>query len=133
MHSLALRYTLYRRRWSPIIPLTLTSSHRSIQAEGYLDSGAFYSVFRLELLIRLGLQPRQGKTRYLVVGDGSFIPVHIFKLSVEMVGERFIAEIAFSDRLGVGFNLIGRRGIFDHFDEIIFRERLREVEFRRRA
>ena len=119
MHSLAVRYTLYRRRWSPIVPLTLTSSQRSIQAEGYLDSGAFYSVFRLELLIRLGLQPRQGKARYLVVGDGSFIPVHIFKLSVEMVGERFVAEMAFSDRLGVGFNLIGRKGIFDHFDEII--------------
>ena len=133
MHSLAVRYTLYRRRWSPIVPLTLTSSQRSIQAEGYLDSGAFYSVFRLELLIQLGLQPRQGKTRYLVVGDGSFIPVHIFKLSVEMLGERFVAEMAFSDRLGVGFNLIGRKGIFDHFDEIIFRERRREVEFRRRA
>ena len=133
MHSLAVRYTLYRRRWSPIVPLTLTSSQRSIQAEGYLDSGAFYSVFRLELLIHLGLQPRQGKTRYLVVGDGSFIPVHIFKLSVEMLGERFVAEMAFSDRLGVGFNLIGRKGIFDHFDEIIFRERRREVEFRRRA
>ena len=103
MHSLAVRYTLYRRRWSPIVPLTLTSSQRSIQAEGYLDSGAFYSVFRLELLIQLGLQPRHGKTRYLVVGDGSFIPVHIFKLSVEMLGERFVAERAFSDRLGVGF------------------------------
>ena len=100
MHSLAVRYTLYRRRWSPIVPLTLTSSQRSIQAEGYLDSGAFDSVFRLELLIQLGLQPRQGKTRYLVVGDGSFIPVHIFKLSVEMLGERFVAEMAFSDRWG---------------------------------
>jgi hypothetical protein len=50
-----------------------------------------------------------------------------------MLGERFVAEMAFSDRLGVGFNLIGRKDIFDHFDEIIFRERRREVEFRRRA
>jgi hypothetical protein len=69
----------------------------------------------------------------MVVGDGGFIPVHIFKLSVEIVGERFTAEIAFSDRLGVGLNLIGRKGIFDHFDEIVFRERRREVEFRRRV
>jgi hypothetical protein len=131
--SLTIRYTLYRRRWSPLIPLTLSSSQRSIQAEGYLDSGAFYSVFRLEFLPRLGLQPRQGKRRFLVVGDGSFIPVHIFKLTVEMVGERFTADIAFSDRLGVGFNLIGRKSIFDHFDEIVFRERRREVEFRRQG
>jgi hypothetical protein len=115
----------------PIVAITLTSSRRSVQADGYVDSGAFYSVFQLELLIRLGLQPRQGKARYMVVGDGSFIPVYIFKLSVEIAGERFISEIAFSDRLGVGFNLIGRRGIFEHFDEIIFRERRREVEFRR--
>ena len=131
MQSLAVRYTLYRRRWAPIIPLTLTSRHRSVQADGYLDSGAFYSVVRLELLTRLGLQPRQGKARYLVVGHGSFIPVYVFKLSVEIGGERLIADVAFSDRLGVGFNLIGRRGIFEHFDEIIFRERRREVEFRR--
>jgi len=67
----------------------------------------------------------------MVVGDGSFIPVHIFKLSVEMIGEHFIADIAFSDRLGVGFNLIGRKGIFDYFDEVIFREQQRQVEFRR--
>jgi len=132
MHSLAVHYTLYRRRWSPIIPLTLRCSHRSVQADGYLDSGAFYSVFRLELLLRLGLQPRQGKARYMVVGDGSFIPVSIFKLSVQIAGERFISDIAFSDRLGVGFNLIGRKGIFEHFDEIIFRERRREVELRPR-
>ena len=113
-----------------MVPLTLTSGHRSVQAEGYLDSGALYSVFRLELLRRLGLEPQQGKRRYLVVGDGSFIPVSIFKLWIEIVGERFVAEIAFSDRLGIGFNLIGRKGIFEHFAEIIFRERRREVEFR---
>jgi hypothetical protein len=133
MPPLTIRYSLYRRRWSPLVPLTLISSQRSIQSEGYLDSGAFYSVFRLELLSRLGLQPRQGKARYMVVADGSFIPVHIFRLPVEMVGQRFITEIAFSDRLGVGFNVIGRKGIFEHFEEIIFRERRREVEFRRSA
>ena len=131
MHSLAVRYTLYRRRWTPIVPLTLTSSHQTVQLEGYPDSGAFYSVFRLEFLADLGLQPRQGKARYMVVGDGSFIPVYLFKLWVEIAGERFIADIAFSDRLGVGFNLIGRRGVFEHFNEVIFRERRREVEFRR--
>jgi len=39
-----------------------------------------------------------------------------------------ITEVAFSDRLNIGFNLLGRKDIFEGFDEVIFRETQREVE-----
>jgi len=65
-----------------------------------------------------------------VVADGSFIPAKIVKVPVEIGGRRKIAEIAFSDRLNIGFNLLGRKDIFETFDEVIFRESSREVELR---
>jgi hypothetical protein len=45
-------------------------------------------------------------------------------------GSRRLAEVAFSDRLNVGFNLLGTKDVFDGFDEVFFRESQREVELR---
>jgi hypothetical protein len=65
-----------------------------------------------------------------VVADGSFIPAKIVKVPIEIGGKRKIAEVAFSDRLNIGFILLGRKDIFEAFDEVIFREFRREVELR---
>jgi hypothetical protein len=65
-----------------------------------------------------------------VVADGSFIPAKIVKVPIEIGGRRKIAEIAFSDRLNIGFNLLGRKDIFEAFNEVIFRESSRQVELR---
>lgn len=114
----------------PLVTIKLNSQFASILVDGYLDSGAFYSVFQQSLIQDLRLNLKYAKKRFLVTGAGSFIPVNIFKLPVELGGNRFIAEVGFSDRLRVGFNLIGRKGIFENFEEIIFREKAREIEFR---
>ena len=39
-----------------------------------------------------------------------------------------IAPIGFSERLGVGFNILGRRGIFDEF-QVCFNDHARRVTF----
>ena len=65
-----------------------------------------------------------------IVGDGSFIPGYVFKIPLQIGEYKFISEVAFSDKLNVGFNLLGRKKIFEQFDEIIFREKKQEVEFR---
>lgn len=65
-----------------------------------------------------------------IVADGSFIPAGLVKLPIEIGGRRTIAEVAFSDRLNIGFNLLGKKDIFEGFDEVIFREARREVELR---
>lgn len=130
MHSVKVKYVLFQRRWMPLITMKLNSQNSSVLVDGYLDSGAFYSVFQLSLTKTLSLELKYAKKRYLVTAKGGLIPVHIFKLPIELAEHSFIAEIGFSDRLGVGFNIMGRKSIFENFDEIIFREKLREVEFR---
>lgn len=102
----------------------------SVRSEAYLDSGAFYSIFKVGVAAELGVDLSRAKERMFVVADGSFIPAKLVKLPVELVGKRKIAEVAFSDRLNIGFNLLGRKDIFESFDEVIFRESRREIELR---
>ncbi len=130
MHSVTLRYKLLYKRWMPIIPVVLNWRGVSVRSEGYLDSGAFYSIFKMSVAAELGLDLSRAKERMFVVADGSFIPAKLIKLPIEIGGRRRIAEVAFSDRLNIGFNLLGRKDIFEGFDEVIFREARREVEMR---
>ncbi|MBI2089488.1 MAG: hypothetical protein HYT78_12230 [Deltaproteobacteria bacterium] len=130
MHSVIIRYQLLHRRWLPIIPVLLRWRGVSVRSEAYLDSGAFYSIFKVGVAAELGVDLSRAKERMFVVADGSFIPAKLVKLPVELVGKRKIAEVAFSDRLNIGFNLLGRKDIFESFDEVIFRESRREIELR---
>ena len=130
MHSVILHYKLLYKRWLPIIPVLFTWRGSSLRSEAYLDSGAFYSIFKIGVAAQLGLNLSRSKERMFVVADGSFIPAKIVKVPLEIAGRRKITEVAFSDRLNIGFNLLGRKGIFEAFDEIIFREARREIELR---
>ena len=114
----------------PIIPLTLYGKDISLKVEAYVDSGAFYSIFNSVILKELQLDYKQGKDRMFIVGDGSFIPAKVFKIPIQIGEIKFISEIAFSDKLNIGFNLLGRKGIFEQFDEVIFREKKQEIEFK---
>ncbi|HEY5599513.1 MAG TPA: hypothetical protein VIK48_02380 [Candidatus Manganitrophaceae bacterium] len=114
----------------PIIPVLLKWRTVSVQSEAYLDSGAFYSIFKISVAAELGIDLSRAKERMFVVADGSFIPAKLVKLPVEVGGRRKIAEVAFSDRLNIGFNLLGRKDIFESFDEVIFRESRKEIELR---
>jgi hypothetical protein len=49
------------------------------------------------------------------VGDGGLIPAYLHNLTVQLGAEKFVAPLGFSERLGVGFNLLGRTGVFDRF------------------
>jgi predicted aspartyl protease len=130
VHSVIFRYQLLQRGWLPIIPLVLSWRRASVRSEAYLDSGAFYSIFKTGLAAQLGLDLSRAKDRMFIVADGSFIPAKIVKVPIEIGGRRKIAEIAFSDRLNIGFNLLSRKDIFEAFNEVIFRESSRQVELR---
>jgi len=84
MHSVVLRYKLLYRRWLPIIPVVLFWRRRSFQSEAYLDSGAFYSIFKISVAAELGLDLSGAKERMFVVADGSFIPAKLVKLPIEI-------------------------------------------------
>ncbi len=57
----------------------------------------------------------------MTVGDGDAMPVLVYKLKVRFAEHAFKAEIGFSDKLGVGFNIVGRASFFQRF-KICFNE-----------
>ena len=64
----------------------------------------------------------------IVVGDGSFIPTYFHNLIIQIDQWEVTAPVGFSERLGVGFNLLGRSGIFNQF-QVCFNDRTRKVTF----
>jgi len=116
MRSVSFPYLEYRGRKAPIVPIALKVNGEWKQTTAYVDSGATYSIFKAEEADRLGLKIKSGKKDFVVVGDGSFIPIYLHLLTVKIGDEELKAAIAFSYNLGVGFNLLGRKDIFEHFD-----------------
>ncbi len=70
----------------------------------------------------MGLDYQTGRRVFLQVGDGSFIPVYLHDLEVQIGSYRLKVPMGFSDKLGIRFNLLGRTGIFPHFT-VCFNER----------
>jgi hypothetical protein len=66
----------------------------------------------------------------VVVGDGSFLPVYLHNLSMQIGDWHNQAPIGFSERLGVGFNVLGRTGVFNQF-QVCFNDRTRRVTFQK--
>ncbi|MEK6852489.1 MAG: hypothetical protein AABX59_01290, partial [Nanoarchaeota archaeon] len=50
-----------------------------------------------------------------IVGSGELIPVYLHNVSVRFAGKQFNATIGFSKRLGVEFNILGRKDFFERF------------------
>lgn len=113
-----------------MIPVTLSYRLQAVRVEAYVDSGAFYSVFNTEVAQSLSLNPKLGKKIFFTVGDGKKIEAWILKIPLGIGEESFPCEIAFSDELKVGFNLLGRKGIFEYFEEVVFQERKRKILFK---
>lgn len=65
----------------------------------------------------------------MVVGDGNVLIAYLHKVLVSTAGKEFIATIGFSKGLGVGFYIIGRKGIFDNF-VVCFNEKEKQIEFK---
>jgi hypothetical protein len=93
-----------------------------------VDSGAAYSVFGAEDGIAIGLDLTKGLRRYVVVGDGGLLSAAFFRLS-ELIGDvEFQAEIGFAEKLGIGFNLLGRKDVFEKF-QVCFSDANRVLSF----
>jgi len=123
-------YTKYRDMMVPMIPIKMKGQDRWFEFWAFVDSGATYSIFASKEAEGLGIEIKQGKRTMVVVGDGSYIPVYLFKIPVSIGEIELTAEIGFSERLGVGFNLLGRKDIFDLF-RVCFSDREEKVTFQK--
>lgn len=123
-------YLKEEEKFSPIIPIKLEGRDGWVTFNAYVDSGATYSIFRAEIASEiLGIEIDKGKRLYVAVGDGSLITVYLHKIMIDLAGKVFKATIGFSKQLGIGFNIIGRKDIFDSFI-ITFNEKEKYVEFK---
>ena len=132
MRPITFRYLRYKGVPAPIIPVALRGPHGWQRVLAYVDSGASYSILSTRVAEEMGLRAERGHAIYVLVGDGSAIPVYLHRLPLRIGPIELTAPIGFSPRLGVGFNLLGRQDIFTHFD-ITFSDATRRVIFRPRS
>ncbi len=117
-------YTRHKGYLMPIIPISITSHKLWV----FVDSGATFSILTVDDAERIGIDWQGGRRQMIVVGDGSYIPTFIHDLAIQIGTSQITAPIGFSERLGVGFNLLGRSGVFDQF-QVCFNDRTRRVTF----
>ncbi len=115
MSSIIFRYGIYQNISIPIIPIKLRNNNTWHEVWVYADSGATYSILKSQEAERLGIDIYSGKKQMITVGDGSLIPIYLHRLRVNLNDYEFEANIGFSDRLGIGFNILGRKDFFEEF------------------
>jgi predicted aspartyl protease len=108
----------------PIVPISIKGHKLWV----FVDSGATFSMLSVDEATRIGIDWQRGRRQMIVVGDGSYIPTFIHDLPVQIGDMQITAPIGFSERLGVGFNLLGRAGVFTKF-EVCFNDHDRKVTF----
>jgi hypothetical protein len=119
-------YTFHKGYLLPIIPITLLNEKVWV----YVDSGAVFSILHARTAERMAINIRDGRLQMVVVGDGSYIPTYLHDLTLRIGEFEIVAPIGLSERLGVGFNILGRKGIFDQF-QVCFNDHTRKVTFQK--
>jgi len=114
----------------PHVPVSLINGTQRIRVLPLLDSGADFSIFYKSDAIRLGLDWESGDETTFNNADGNSFLVKKFKISIEIEGVViFPAEIFFMENAKNSMPLLGRKGVFEHF-EIVIREKEKVVELR---
>ena len=102
-------------RYAPIVYLQVWTGNRWLYLQAYVDSGASWSVFHLDVAQLIGIKLNRAKRRYIALGNGSVLPIYLHKIKVRFAGVEFNVPAGFSDALHMGFNLMGRAGFFTRF------------------
>lgn len=116
MFSYTFPYLKHEEYYIPSIPVRLMLGGIWQRVLAYVDSGAAYSIFDSVIMTSLQLPYQKAQRVSVLVGDGNLLPVYLHRLRVSIGEESFFAPIGFSDKLRIGFNLLGRAGIFNRFD-----------------
>jgi len=114
-------------RFLPIVPIEVKGKEW-VSYDAYVDSGAGYSIFHSDVAEDLEISLEDGDKVYITVGDGSQIITYLHKILVRVADQKFKVTIGFSERLGIGFNIIGQEDIFDRF-KICFDRSKKVIEF----
>lgn len=124
MSAVEFPYVLHKGYLMPIIPVII-NGHK---VWTFVDSGATFTILAAKEAEDIGIDWQKGRRQMIVVGDGSFIPVYLHNLSLHIGNIKIKSPIGFSEKLGVGFNILGRKGIFEHF-RVCFSDKERKIVF----
>lgn len=117
MKTYSFEYQSFLNKKLPIIPLTLIQNEKELNIDAFIDTGATYSIFHSKFAEILEIDFEKGGLINITIGDGSSIPVFLHTLTMQIGEDKFEAKVGFSNKLGIGFNLLGR---FDVFDKAVF-------------
>ncbi len=112
--------------YAPIVYLKVWTGNRWLYLQAYVDSGASWSVFHVDVAKLLGINLNKAKRRYVALGNGSVLPIYLQRIKVRFAGVEFVVPAGFSDALHMGFNLMGRAGFFNRFS-MSFNDRARRL------
>jgi len=101
--------------YAPIVYLQGWTGNRWLYLQAYVDSGASWSIFHLDVAQLLGVPLKKVTRRYMSLGNGNVLPIYLTRIRVRFASQEFTVPAGFSDALRMGFNLLGRAGFFDRF------------------
>lgn len=106
------KYAHVRGQLHPMLRFALSRNGKTATVEAYVDTGAAFSLFSPDEAEKLDINYRSGRLRWVQGVGGVFVPTYLHRLRIIIGRFSFKATVGFSDRIGVGFNLIGRKDIF---------------------
>ena len=128
MRTIEFPYTPYKGIFVPAIPLQLKGGGQWFDLWAFVDSGATYSIFKSKEALSMNIDLSNAVQRYIVVGDGGFIPASFVELPIRIGEVDLLVEVGFSEKLGIGFNLLGRKNIFEKF-MVCFSDKRKIISF----
>lgn len=127
MRRIVFPYARLGTDFHPIVSLGIHLAGSWRTAFAYVDSGAAYTVLSTTL-VPAGFDYRSGKESRSHSATGHPLSLFIHDIEIQVGPNRFEAPVAFSPDLHVGFNLLGRNGIFDRY-RVEFNESKHIVSF----
>jgi predicted aspartyl protease len=115
----------------PLCDVQVLGPRGRARVTSVLDTGAVYSVFPARVAEDVGL-PLPKSPNFTIQYGGSVTFGRRIRGHIELEQRRLDTEIVFVERLDLPYGLLGRRGIFSRFNEVVFLEKVRtpRVELR---
>ena len=114
MREFDIPYVQFKGRFLPIVNIAIKGKFwQGLQV--FVDSGASFSMIHSSIADAIGIEIEEGKLVYVTVGDGGEIPVYVHHMPVRLKDIEFEADVGFSEKLGIGFNILGRKDLFERF------------------
>lgn len=128
MSAIEFPYIFHRGFYVPIIPIKLRIGDRWLERWTFVDSGATFSLLHPKAVEKTGIDYQKGQHRLVIVGDGNLLDAYFFRIPVRIEQWEFTCEIGICESFKVGFNVLGRKDVFEQF-RVCFSDAKRIVTF----